>query len=150
MEGRQRYFKLRRSRLLALVIVLPAVASLISVWMLSLNVWVQFSLITAVLFWTLHHLLIDAGLKMRRSCVAFRLEEREGIVLVLRSGSHHSGKVLPYSFISPYMVILGVLQSGDRRRRNLLIMPDAMGADSFRRLRVALRWSARPSGNGLV
>lgn len=143
MAGMQRYFKLRSSWILALVVVLLGVSSLISIWMLSSHVWVQIALTAAVIIWTGHHLLFDAGLRMGKSCVAFRLEEREGIVLVLRCGSHYSGQVLPYSLITPYIVILGVMQSGQRGRRNLLIMPDAMGADSFRRLRVALRWRGR-------
>ena len=72
--------------------------------------------------------------------MAFRLEGQDEIVLVLRSGTHLSGRVSADSLVTPFLVILNVALKERRERRSLLIMPDTMGAESFRHLRVALKW----------
>lgn len=136
----QRHFKLRSSRFLVLVIAFLGLATLLSLWLLPLPPWVLLPLMAGVLCWAGYCLLLDAKLRMGRSCVAFRLDGREEIVLVLRRGSHLPGRVLPYSLVTPYLVILGIMQDEHSGRRNILIMPDAMNAESFRRLRIALRW----------
>lgn len=87
-----------------------------------------------------YRLLLDANLSLRHSCVAFRLEEQGEIVLVLRNGRHLQGVVSPDSLVTPHLVILNIVLSDRRRGRSLVILPDNMGGESFRRLRVALRW----------
>ena len=84
--------------------------------------------------------MFDTYLRMGHSCVAFRLETQDEIVLVLRNGRHLAGRVSSDSLVTPYLVILNVVLKEPRRRRSLLISPDAMGVESFRRLRVALKW----------
>ncbi len=136
----QRHYKLRPSRFLALLIFLLCVASLVSLWLLPLPTPVLLALTAIVLCWGCYRLLLDAYLHMGRSCVAFRLEDSEEIVLVLRSGSHLSGRLSPDSLVTPYLVILNVVLKEQRRGRSLLILPDGIGVESFRRLRVTLRW----------
>ncbi len=140
MAGMQRHYKLRPSRFLVLLIVLLCVAALVSLWLLPLSTPVLLALTAVVLCWGGYCLLLDANLRMGHSCVAFRLEDSEEIVLVLRSGSHLSGRLSPDSLVTPYLVILNVVLKEQRGGRSLLILPDAIGAESFRRLRVALRW----------
>ena len=90
--------------------------------------------------WAGYWLLLDANLRMGHSCVTFRLQGQEEIVLVLRSGRHLHGRVSSDSLVTPYLVILNVELKEQRRRRSLLILPDSMGKESFRRLRVVLKW----------
>lgn len=77
---------------------------------------------------------------MGDSCVAFRLEDSEVIVLVLRNGSHLIGRLSSDSLVTPYIVILNVVLNEQQGGRSVLILPDTMGVESFRRLRVAMRW----------
>jgi toxin CptA len=114
--------------------------SLASLWLLPLPTAGLLVLAVAVLYWGGYSLLLDANLRMGHSCVGFRLEDGEGIVLLLRSGRHLSCRVAPDSLVTPYFVILNVTLSEPRRGRSLMILPDAMETESFRRLRVALRW----------
>lgn len=136
----QQYFKLRSSRSLTLLLLFLCVVSLASLLLLPLPTPVLLVLTVVVLCWGGYYLLLDANLRMGHSCVAFRLEDREEIVLLLRSGRHLSCRVSSDSVVTPYVVILNVIPSEQRRGRSLVILPDAMGVDSFRRLRVALRW----------
>jgi toxin CptA len=143
MSGMQRHFKLRPSRSLAWLFFFLCVASLVSLWLLPLPTLVLLALTVVVLCWIGYSLLLNANLRMGNSCVAFRLEENDAIVLVLRNGRHLSGQVSADSLVTPYIVILNVVLSEQRSGRCLLILPDVMGLGSFRRLRVVLRWGDR-------
>ena len=136
----QRHYKLRPSRYLSLLVSLLCFLSLLLLWSLPLSLPWSIVLSVVVLSWSGHCLLFDANLRMGHACVAFRLEEHDGIVLVLRNGRHLSGRVSSDSLVTPYVIILNVALHEFRRGRSLLIMPDTMGTESFRRLRVVLRW----------
>src|SRR5512146_874813 len=114
--------------------------SLALLWLLRLPTAGTLIVAAVVLYWGGHSLLLDANLRMGHSCVGFRLEDSDEIVLLLRSGRHLSCRVAPDSLVIPYFVILNVTLSEQRGGRTLMILPDAMEAESFRRLRVALRW----------
>lgn len=103
------------------------------------------ALSTVALLWGGYHLSLDAQLRMPHSCVAFRLEEGGDAVLVLRNGGHVPCKLSADSLVTPYLVILNVALSERRSGRSVLILPDSMGKDRYRRLRVALKW-----GDGAV
>lgn len=137
-------YKLRPSRFLALLFVLLCALSLVSIWALPLSFAGLLAFTLIVLCWTGYYLLLDANLSRGSSCVAFRLEGQDEIVLVLRSGTHLSGRVSADSMVTPFLVVLNVVLKERHGRRSLIILPDAMGADSFRRLRVALKWGGKP------
>jgi toxin CptA len=84
----------------------------------------------------------DAWLNLTNSCVAFRLEEEGGISLMLRGGRHQAGKLAAGGVILPFIVLLNVLLEHGGRR-SLVLLSDSTDADSFRRLRVVLRWGAK-------
>jgi hypothetical protein len=81
----------------------------------------------------------DARLKFPRSCVAFRLEGENGITLIQRNGEHVTGTVAA-GVVAPWLVLLNVRDEGGGER-SLMLFPDSMNRDAFRRLRIALRWS---------
>ena len=136
----QRHFKLRPSRTLAVFFSLLCLSALISAWALPLRSLVLLVLTLIALCWSGYCLLFYASLRMTGSCVAFRLESSEEIVLVLRNGSHLMCRLSGDSLVTPYIVILNVVLNEQQGGRSVLILPDAMGKESFRRLRVALRW----------
>ncbi|MBI5889177.1 MAG: hypothetical protein HZB47_00680 [Nitrosomonadales bacterium] len=118
-------------------------ALLVSLWQLPLPDVVLLALTALVLWRCGYYWALDANLRMGQSCVAFRLEEGEEIVLVLRNGEHVAGRVMADSLVMPYLVILNVATSERSGGRNLVILPDAMGKDSFRLLCIALRWGTK-------
>lgn len=138
--GMQLSYKLRPSRALTLLFFLLCALSLVSIWKLPLPVAGLLLMTVATMCWIGYYLLLEANLSMGHSCVAFRLEGQEEIVLVLRNGLHVPGRVSADSLVTPSLVILNVVLKEQRGRRSLLILPDTMGAESFRRLRVALKW----------
>ncbi|MGP1681757.1 MAG: protein YgfX [Giesbergeria sp.] len=59
-------------------------------------------------------------------------------------GQWHETEVLPGSYVSGCLIVV-ILGASGRRRRSLVLLPDAAAAEDLRRLRVWLRWRlARP------
>lgn len=136
----QRSFKLRPSRSIALYFFILCAAALISLWQLQLPVLLLLVMSMMVLWWGGYCLLFHAYLHMAHSCIAFRLEDGDDIVLVLRNGIHLPCRILPDSLVTPYLVILNVALNENRSNRSLLILRDTIGLENFRRLCIALKW----------
>jgi len=65
----------------------------------------------------------------------------KGELLVTRKdGLAHLVDVLPSSFVASYLTVLNFKIGTSRWRRNLLLTPDRVDTEVFRRLRVWLRW----------
>jgi hypothetical protein len=109
--------------------------------LLPLHKLVLLALSAVALSWTGYHLVLDAQLRFQHSCVAFRLEGAGDVVLILRNGRHLPCRLSADCLVTPFLVILNTVLNGQRGGRSLLILTDSMGAERFRRLRVALKWS---------
>lgn len=144
MSGQQRYYTLRPSRLFALTLLCLCAATLAVIWTLPLHKLMLLLLSVAAIAWAGYHLSLDARLRLQHSCVAFRLDGEGEVVLVLRNGRHVPCRLSADSLVTPYLVILNVGLNEQRGGRSLLILPDSMGAERFRRLRIALKWGDRP------
>jgi toxin CptA len=55
-------------------------------------------------------------------------------------GSRTGGRILDGSFVAPWFVVVRWLPEVARFPRTILVIPDAVDADEFRRLRILLRW----------
>lgn len=140
MAGKQRSYTLRPSRILAFVLGFLALLVLVVLWQMTFPLWLTVGLMLAVVVWGGYHLALDAKLRLPHACVAFRLEEAGEVMLILRNGLHVPCSLRPDSLVTPYLVILNASMSGQHGERSVLIAPDSMNAENFRRLRVALRW----------
>ena len=56
------------------------------------------------------------------------------------AGALRTGQVRDGSFVAPWLTIIRWRPHGARFDRTVLILPDMLPADDFRRLRVLLRW----------
>ena len=72
------------------------------------------------------------------ACLVWR--EQDDCLLIYRDGSRRACRLAPCAFVTPWLVILYFRQP--RRCCSLLLLPDMVAAESFRRLRVRLRMSA--------
>jgi toxin CptA len=57
------------------------------------------------------------------------------------AGAEHEVRLLPGSYVTAYFVILNFATPSRWRRRSVILMPDALDAAQFRRLRVRLRFT---------
>ena len=86
-----------------------------------------------------YYLRRDALLLLPLSPVGLRVEE--GYVTVFtRSGSERSGKVANDSLVTPALTILNFSRHEAGKVRSIVIFPDSMEKEDFRKLRVLLKW----------
>jgi hypothetical protein len=117
------------------VVVLFLLIGYLGVWSIAV-----FPLLLASL---LFHVRRDARLNLASSCIAIELE-KDRVLLFTRSGNHQVVKLLRYSLVTPFVVILNVGILDSFFGRSIVVMPDSTDSESFRRLRVALRWLELP------
>lgn len=138
----QRHYKLHPSWYLSLFIAIVCLLSLGVVYILPLGILVCSMLDFFIVAVGVFAFFSKARLNLTDSCVAFRLEGGVGISLILRDGRHQVGKLVAGGIILPFMVLINVrLEHGGRR--SLVLLSDSMDAESFRRLRVLLRWGVK-------
>lgn len=133
----QRHFPLRASSTLAVLLMLLFVCVLVLAF-LPESMWSSIVLggVMSVAFAYVGAR--DARLLLVHSVVAFRLERENGITLIYRNGRHARGIISSDSLVTPFLILLRVsCEMGDR---NVVVMPDSMRGEAFRRLRVQLRW----------
>ncbi|MDX8398650.1 MAG: protein YgfX [Gallionellaceae bacterium] len=136
----QRHFNLHPSRQLFICIVFFHTLLIGVLLFIPFSSSVLVSLCVVLLCSMTYYVLRDAGLKLESACVALRVEGDDGVVLINRKGLESLGQLLSSSVVTPHLLVLNVKLSGERRRRNVIVMPDSMDAQSFRHLRVALKW----------
>lgn len=132
-------FKLQPSRYLAAVLVAAHGATLAVLVPLALPVWTKAALSIVLLFSLAYHLHRDALLSSKSAGMTLTLEE-DHAVLTLRGSDQLAGQVLRDSLVTPYITVLNFLPQGARLARSVVILPDSMDAESFRQLRVWLKW----------
>ena len=84
-------------------------------------------------------------LALRRGARAVRslLVQRSGAIEVaMVEGGYRTGIVRDGSFVAPWLTIIHWRPAGCRFDRTIVVLPDMLAPDDFRRLRVLLRWAA--------
>lgn len=127
---------LRASRLLAMILAVAHLLALAISWMLTLHWTMRLGLsamvaISAAL--TLRRLL-NADIDAIRVNVKGEFSARDG------GGEWLDAAVLGDSFVAPYLTLLHLKLHDKPGRRYVILVPDAVAADEFRRLRVWLKW----------
>lgn len=135
----QNNFSLNPSRVFAVLLLAIHLFSLAAVMLLPLPLWAKAGVVVCLVFSLIYYLRRDAWLSLPSSCVAFRLQESH-IVLIAKNGQEWSGTLLHGSVVTPFMTLLRMAPQDARLARSVVIFSDAIAPESFRMLRVALRW----------
>lgn len=136
---------LKRSRQLAAALTAAHAGAAITLVPLDVPIWGKLALtllITASLGYTLRrHALL------RSSDALMALELREGDSAAIKTGAEdwREARILGTTYVSPSLTVVNVRVPGLWRARHIVIVSDNADAESFRRLRVRLRWSYRQS-----
>lgn len=137
---------LRASRRLASVLVVAhtaAAATLIPL-ALALSAKLVCGMLVAVsLFVSLRrHALLSGSSAIRE----IELEAGEVAEVRNTAGEWRDARVLGSSYVSPALTVLNLRVGGSRFAWHVVIVPDSIDAETFRRLRVQLRWSYGRAG----
>lgn len=138
----QRQFNFQPSFHLAAILLVAHSVAALALLALPLPSWAIAALFLLLLFSLLHYLRRDARLSAPSSGVKLVLEE-ESVVLTMRSGDQFTGHLLHDSLITPFLTVLNVLPQGAYLARSIIILPDSLDRESFRQLRVWLKWGGR-------
>lgn len=142
------------SKRLAAILAIAAAIACFALAVLSIALWIKLAAMTVAVLATAYHVL-HALQRTPRSCIALVLDSKGEWQLTMRDGSRYAATILPSSFVTPYLTILNCRLTGRWLRYawqrypwhhyHLVILPDAVDAESFRRLRVWLRWGYQGS-----
>lgn len=136
--GRQQ-FDIGPSRSLAAILALAHGVALAALVPLAFPVWAKVALAPVILFSLWHHLRRDALLSEPSSCTALVLEKGE-MALTLRDGKSLAGRVSRDSVVTPFLTVLNIMPGRGIFSRSVIILPDSLDPESFRQLRVRLKW----------
>jgi toxin CptA len=134
------------SRQLALLLCAMHLAAAGAVSVTPAPPWVRFVLLLAIAASLFHCLARDAVLCAPGAIVALEIGEDGVVSFRTRRGTWFECAVLGSSFVSPRLTIVHLRQSGQRRTRHVILVPDNVEGEDFRRLRVWLRWRALRGG----
>lgn len=136
--------QLRPSKQLAIILIAAhSCAAVLLFWTLSVSFSIQLIgllfLIVSLYFYLKH----DALLSFAHSAVSLSFSDKVDCTLETVSGQTVECSVLGSTFVSPYLTVL-ILQSKQWwSMRSVVILPDVIDNEEFRRLRVILRWKWR-------
>lgn len=131
---------LKPSRRLVMLLGLAHAAAAGAVLVVDVPIWLQLFLL--VLIGTSCGLCLYGPALLRSGEAIIGLEIGEGgsLSFQTRRGEWREGAVLGSSFVSPYLTVLVVRTEAKLFARHVVIMPDSLAAEDFRRLRVRLHW----------
>jgi toxin CptA len=72
--------------------------------------------------------------------------QADGSLHVLAGGDWLAAELLPDTAVLAWLVVLRYRMVGGAGRHAVVVLPDSLETDAFRRLRVWLRWRARLAG----
>lgn len=113
-------------------------AAAVCLYALSIPVSLQFVAVLVLLFSFYYTYRMFIVLKCSNSIVAAVWEEGSEWLLSQKNGRVLSAKLLPTSFFYPGLVVLNFKIAESIWSRSLVIFPDSLDGQSFRRLRVRL------------
>ncbi len=135
----QRSFIFHPSRYLMLTLVFAHAVAAVAFLFLPIPQSALILLLSVLVASMGYYALRDALLKLNGSWIALRVEGDQA-VLINRAGDEWAVELLRGSVVMPHLVVLNFAGRERRRRCSVVLFPDSMDTESFRRLRVALKW----------
>lgn len=135
----------------SLVFMLMSVGS-VSIVILAVSSWqIKWVLICMIMFSAVYAMLRNCLLLMPWSCVALKVNTKNQLKLIRKDGKQLDVYVLENTVVMPYLTVLNCQSKNASYIQSLLaaydipfsvvIFHDAIDAESFRQLRVYLRWA---------
>lgn len=137
----QRQFNLQPSIYFTIALVVSHGIALAVLVPITLPLWARILLAELVLVSMLYHLWHDAWLLALSSNKTLLLDG-DSVLLVARNGDQVTARILADSLVTPFISVLNVLPQGAYLARSIIILPDSLDAESFRQLRVWLKWKS--------
>ncbi|MCL5801090.1 MAG: hypothetical protein M1283_00880 [Gammaproteobacteria bacterium] len=132
-----------RSLWLSAVLLLSHVGALWLLMIMPLPWWLATVLTGALAYSLLRGLFLHALRNGRQAIVELVWDTQGRWTLRSAEGQNVPARLSAGSYVSPYLVLLNFVTGRWWQRRTLVLLPDALDAGSFRRLRVRLTTATR-------
>ncbi len=134
---------IRRSGYLFWLLLLAHAGAAALLWPLAMPAWGKVAIILVVIASLIYFLYHVALLRTAEAVHAIEIKEDGKIVVQTRRGEWHECRLSGDSFVSDWLTIMVLAQENRHAARYVVITPDNVDAEDFRRLRVWLRWAAQ-------
>ena len=135
------HIEIKASGMLALALCVVHGAAAAVIWLAPVPLWLKAAIALAIAASLVHALSRNAALHAEGSIVALEITEAGRLSVRTRAGEWQACELLGSSYVSPSLTILN-LESPGARVRHVVLVPDNVAAQDFRRLRTWLRWAA--------
>jgi toxin CptA len=135
----QQYLEFLPSRYLTVLLIVVHGTTMVALQLVKLTWALDIALLAALLTNLLYLLLRDAWLLLPVSCVGL-VVKNDSVILIRRDGAPSTCRILHGSVVTPYLAVLNAMPEGAFFKRAIIILPDSLNAELFRKLRVWLRW----------
>ncbi|MCP4041243.1 MAG: hypothetical protein GY731_04690 [Gammaproteobacteria bacterium] len=132
------YIELRPSRQLQLILALSHAGGIVALYPAILPVWIKLGLAIAVALSCRRLCLGVVSLARPESITAIRWNGSKEWRLFRKDNKEETAQLGPSSYVHPLLVILELSIHGGKGVRRVVILPDMLDRQVFRRLRVAL------------
>jgi len=129
------------SRIAGAFVGVLAAATIALTLAMPLEPWLQAALVAALAVWagaTFHVAALHRG---RHAVTEIRVAPDTTLVACMGDGHLVAGYVRAATYIGPWMTTIVWRPDGRRVSRTILVLPDMLPAEDFRRLRVMLRYA---------
>jgi toxin CptA len=130
----------RPSVLIAIAVSIVHVAAAAVLWVVPVPAVFKAAVTLAIAVSLIYFMARDAALHAARSVVALELRDDGEIACQTRDGSWLGCELLGSSCVTPGMTVINLRLRGSVGYRRVILVPDNMDAEDFRRLRTWLRW----------
>jgi len=131
------------SRILAAILATAHCATLGLVWPLAIDSLWKYLVTIAVVISGQRTIFCDALRRGPDAVVHLEFDDEDGCVLVYRDGVRVHARVRPSTFVTGFCVVLRLRFPRSWWSSRVVVLRDACEAQSFRRMRVWLRWGTK-------
>ena len=125
--------------LLALLCLAHAAAGLV-LWPLALPLGVKAVIAVLLIVSLIYYVRKDALLVAQNAVVILTLTDEMSCTLIARSGQSMACSLSDSTFVAPYLTVIDLQPVDSFFMRSVVILPDSMDMEEFRRLRIWLQW----------
>jgi toxin CptA len=131
---------LRRSGLLAAILILAHACAVGLVLMVELPQWLKLAAASVLTFQCVLLVYRRALLRGAQAVLALEVASDHRFNIQMRSAGWQACDVLGSTYVTPYLTVMNLHLAGERMARHVVLLPDSLDRDDFRKLRVWLKW----------
>lgn len=129
------------SRILSCLLVGMHLLAAVSLVSIELPLWSKLALGLVLVLNLTVQLRDQAMLTAATSCIGLAMAE-DGVEILTRDNGRLQCSILRSTTVTPFLTVINLLPLDGRFSRSVIVVPDKTDAESFRQLRVWLKWQA--------